>query len=159
VPEFKEQVRVLTGELCEYNFAADKQTQQDIERLKGLLAHSNPGMTLGQLVKKLCKLGLKEWDPTISVAAPRLKSKAEQSRQTWRKAQCKCTNCNSVYALQEDHEHPKAKGGSDDPENKRLLCRNCNQRSAIEHFGIKKMHNFLNKTLQPVKSAADMRIT
>jgi hypothetical protein len=143
VPEFRERVRLLTDELCEYNFKADKETQEDIERLKGLLAHSHPGISLGDLVKKLCKLGLKEWDPTLKIAAPRPNSKAEQSRQTWRKAQNKCTNCGSFYAMQEDHQIPKAKGGDDSPENMRLLCRNCNQRAAIEHFGIKKMQLYL----------------
>lgn len=222
VPEFRERVRVLTDELCEYNFAADSETQQDIERLKGLLAHSHPSMSVGQLVKKLCKLGLREWDPAMKtdrrkkyigsessiatpqseskIAAPRLESgiaapqlepkiaaprsepmtssnmtletqddseqarnsqslskarqtsrdesstKAEQSRQTWRNARSQCTNCGSCYALQEDHKYPKAKGGNDSPENKRLLCRTCNQRAAIEHFGIKIMDPYLNKT-------------
>lgn len=145
VPEFREQVRVLTDELSEYTFAADLETQQDIERLKGLLAHSQPGMTTGQLVKKLCKLGLEHWDPTLKIALPRLKSKAEESRQTWRRAQCKCINCRTYYALQEDHFIPKAKGGGDEPDNKRLLCRNCNQRSAIEQLGMKKMDPYINK--------------
>jgi hypothetical protein len=170
VPEFREQVRALTDEFSEYNFKADKETQEDLERLKGLLAHSHPGMSLSELIKKLSKLGLREWDPTLKIAsprpnpktaaprpnpkaaaprsnpktaAPRPNSKAEQSRQTWRKAQNKCTHCRSFYALQEDHQIPKAKGGDDSAENMRLLCRNCNQRAAIEHFGIKKMQMFL----------------
>jgi hypothetical protein len=158
IPEFREQVRALTDEFCEYNFKADKETQEDIERLKGLLAHSHPGTSLRDLVKKLCKLGLKEFDPTLKIAAPRLNSKtdstrpnskAEQSRQTWRKANNKCTNCGSYYAMQEDHQIPKAKGGDNSPENMRLLCRNCNQRAAIEHFGIKKMQMFLKSPEVP----------
>jgi hypothetical protein len=143
VPAFREQIRVLNEELSEYSFAADQETQLDIERLKGLLAHSDPGMTLGGLIKKLCKLGLKEWDPTLKTAAPRLNSNSEKSRQIWRNAKSKCTHCGSYFALEEDHKIPKAKGGDDSLENMRLLCRNCNQRAAIEHFGQKKMETFV----------------
>ena len=181
VPQFKEQVRALTGKFCEYNFKADKQTQEDLERLKGLLAHSHPGISLSELIKMLCQVGLKQWDPTqksatsktatlrttISktahikngsiktaatqpkTASPRSPSKAEVSRQTWRKAQKRCTNCQSYYALEVDHRYPKAKGGGDSPENMRLLCRNCNQRAAIEHFGIKKMQMYLKSPEVP----------
>jgi 5-methylcytosine-specific restriction endonuclease McrA len=54
-----------------------------------------------------------------------------------------CEKCGSTYALEWDHIVPKAKGGSDDPSNLRRLCRSCNQRAAIEHFGLQKMHPYL----------------
>ena len=50
-----------------------------------------------------------------------------------------CENCGSTYALEWDHIVPKAKGGSDDLSNLRRLCRSCNQRAAIVHFGLDKM--------------------
>jgi hypothetical protein len=39
----------------------------------------------------------------------------------------------------EDHLWPKAKGGQYSLENLRLLCRSCNQRAAIKHYGVDKM--------------------
>lgn len=44
----------------------------------------------------------------------------------------RCFICGSITNLQFDHREPKALGGSNDPENIRLLCFNCNQRSRIE---------------------------
>jgi 5-methylcytosine-specific restriction endonuclease McrA len=55
----------------------------------------------------------------------------------------KCSGCGSHYALQIDHIVPRALGGSDSPSNLRLLCRSCNQRSAIRHFGVAKMSHYL----------------
>ncbi len=211
-PVVKETVRAISEDLFEYNFAASQQTQGRIERLKGLLAHSNPGISLGELIEKLCELGLEEWDPGRrsgeggrarswqerrpagkgGVAAPRPEvkknteishqplsqisqslsqaeisdrslsqaenpdrslsqvensdrslSRAEISRQVWRRAQSQCERCGSYYALQEDHRFPRAMGGPSTAKNMRLLCRFCNQRAAIEVFGLKKMEPYL----------------
>jgi hypothetical protein len=56
----------------------------------------------------------------------------------------RCVKCGSVHALQVDHILPRALGGSDDPDNLRLLCRSCNQRAAIEDFGLRHMLRFLD---------------
>lgn len=61
----------------------------------------------------------------------------------WMRADNKCEKCGSQHALQIDHIKPKAKGGSNDPDNLRLLCRNCNQRAAIEEFGADQMELYL----------------
>ena len=78
-----------------------------------------------------------------SEAASPLISKAEIKRQIWKRDENKCSNCGSTYALEEDHRVPKAKGGEYTLENMRLLCRSCNQRAAIKHYGTKKMEEFL----------------
>lgn len=70
-------------------------------------------------------------------------SRAQMIRQVWLRDRFSCTNCGSKHALQQDHRIPRAKGGADTLENSRLLCRNCNQRAAIEEFGLKKMSAFL----------------
>lgn len=64
-------------------------------------------------------------------------------REVWRKAHSQCENCGSTYALETDHRIPLASGGSDEAENLRVLCRSCNQRAAIEKFGLSKMQTFL----------------
>jgi hypothetical protein len=69
--------------------------------------------------------------------------KAETRRQVWRRDQGKCINCGSNYALEIDHILPKALGGPWTEENLRLLCRSCNQKAAIKHFGQSKMDRHL----------------
>ncbi|PWU16697.1 MAG: HNH endonuclease, partial [Bdellovibrio sp.] len=65
-------------------------------------------------------------------------------RAIWQRAGSKCEKCGSQFALQIDHCRPWALGGDHQFENLRLLCRNCNQRAAIETFGSQKMNDFLN---------------
>ncbi|MBX3022996.1 MAG: HNH endonuclease [Bdellovibrionales bacterium] len=66
-------------------------------------------------------------------------SKAQTKRNIWSRDNHQCTNCGSTYAIQEDHHFPKAAGGEYTEANMRLLCRNCNQRAAIEFYGMPKM--------------------
>jgi len=40
----------------------------------------------------------------------------------------KCALCDSQETLQFDHIYPKSKGGNDEPENLRILCRACNSK-------------------------------
>ena len=166
----KDSVRTLTAVLSEIRFTASDELLQKIEKLKGLRAHVNPGASLAELFEDLCNLGLKQWDPAAknssivcrtkslsSPAAPRVRprqndrvkkisiSQAAIRRQVWLKAKSKCQNCDSTYALEIDHILPRARGGDSSAENLRLLCRGCNQRAAIEAFGIQKMENYLEK--------------
>ncbi|NUM88013.1 MAG: HNH endonuclease, partial [Bdellovibrionales bacterium] len=60
-------------------------------------------------------------------------------RLIWQKAQNRCENCYSTYALEIDHRIPRAHGGKTHAPNLRLLCRACNQRAAIRVFGLRKM--------------------
>jgi len=101
-------------------------------------------LSLDELLQKLVALGLKEYQRVKPVAAPRLDSKAQTKRVMWERDQRRCTNCGSYFAVQEDHKHPKAWGGQYSLNNMRLLCRSCNQRAAIKHFGAKKMDQHLN---------------
>lgn len=64
----------------------------------------------------------------------------------WARDKAKCSNCGSQYAIELDHIKPLAQNGPSTAENLRLLCRACNQRSAIEVFGIKKMMNYQRNT-------------
>ncbi|NUM89045.1 MAG: HNH endonuclease [Bdellovibrionales bacterium] len=81
--------------------------------------------------------------PANPPAAPRVN--ATLQRRIWQKARGKCENCHSTYALEIDHRIPRAHGGSNTPANLRLLCRHCNQRAAIQVFGVKKMEKHLEK--------------
>jgi hypothetical protein len=212
-----DQFKLVTENQIEVRFMAREQFQVKTQRLKGFLAHSHPGLSLGELYEKLCDLGLEHWDPArlpkksktkprsqqtenklekteAQVAEPRLKkekagkedrglkkaeeiikaseaftarkescvredqqafsaredgcikeqkSKAQIRREVFQRAASKCENCGSQYALEIDHIHPQALGGSSEPENLRLLCRHCNQRAAIDAFGQQKMNFYL----------------
>ena len=77
---------------------------------------------------------------------PQPASQAEIRRQVWRRDEGRCSNCGSTFALEVDHVLPRAAGGPSTLENTRLLCRGCNQRAAIEYFGLSKMTGHLEKS-------------
>lgn len=124
------------------------------EAVKAKLAHCN--LSEGEILERLCDLFL---PPTPAPRAPRPapprsfatspRPKASLSRpnrrELFQKAQQKCTNCNSTYALEIDHRIPKSLGGSNHSSNLRVLCRSCNQRAAIQLLGIGKMQKYLEK--------------
>ncbi len=150
------------------------EVQEKLKRLRGLLAHSEPDISMLELINKLCDLGIKQWDPAekktrkrmpaekksevaVSFAAPRVVLlsnqrtkkqrqyiKAQNRRLVWKRAQSQCENCESHFALQIEHINPKALGGSDELSNLKLLCRSCNQRTAIEVYGSQKMQKYLS---------------
>jgi hypothetical protein len=144
-----DRVNPISESRVEMRFTASADLQQKIECLKGWLAHKHPRLSLGELFEKLCDLGLSEWSPT-KTAAPRKRriinkaSQTEVIRHTFQGAENKCENCGSSYALEVDHIVPKAKGGASKKENLRILCRSCNQRAAVEEFGIQKMDQYIN---------------
>jgi hypothetical protein len=141
-----DKVRAVAEEKIELRLTANASLQGKIEKLKGLLAHKYPGISLGELLENLCNLGLETWGKEEKIAAPQKSSRTNQAgvrRAIWTKARSQCEHCGSSYALEIDHKNPKAKGGTSTEDNLRLLCRSCNQRAAIEAYGIDKMTPFL----------------
>jgi hypothetical protein len=150
-----DKVKAITEDEVEIRFMSNQSLEKKIEKLKGLLAHENPSLSLSELFHELCDLGIKAWDPGAkNPGAPRKRCatdghkgnniSAADQREVWRRANSQCELCGSEYALEIDHVQPKALGGSNDLENLRLLCRCCNQRSAIQTFGAEKMGEFLD---------------
>jgi hypothetical protein len=148
--KFKEVIKMVGADTFEVTFRTNEATVKTLEELRGMLAHSHPGISLEELIQKLAELGREEFQRVKPVAAPRPISKAAISkaaiskaairRQIWQRDENKCTGCGSTFALEEDHKLPKAKGGPYSLENMRLLCRSCNQRAAVKHFGVEKMN-------------------
>lgn len=133
-PEFKPKAAL------NFDSIDDEALREKLLRVKGKLAHSHPNLNLNDLLHMLCDKELELKLP----AAPQVNSKAEIRREIWRRDQGKCTNCSSTYAVQEEHIIPKAAGGAYTLENMKLLCRKCNQRSAIEFYGQHKMDPHLD---------------
>jgi 5-methylcytosine-specific restriction endonuclease McrA len=138
----------------------DEALRQKLLQVKGRFAHSNPNMTLTELLHRLCdqELEKKIKSPAAKTiqcqsapSAQKVKptSQAEIHRQIWRRDQARCSKCGSTHALERDHITPKSAGGADTSANQRLLCRNCNQRAAIEYFGMGKMGQFLKSPVIP----------
>lgn len=63
-----EKVRPVTADLSEMKVYVNEEVLHDLERLKGLLAHSHPNMTTAELVGYLAKLALKKLDPGLQEA-------------------------------------------------------------------------------------------
>src|SRR6185503_14375119 len=143
-------------------------TLEEMERLRGLLSHKHPDLSLGELVALVTKMALEKLDPARErrrkpematarsadsqgntqapklVPAPELTKPsryivAQTRRDVWKKAHGKCENCGGLYRLQIDHVQPHALGGSNRIENLRLLCFHCNQREADLKLGREKM--------------------
>ncbi len=55
--------KTISNEHVEFNFTGSEALQTKINKLKNLLAHSNPHISMAELINKLCDLGLEKWDP------------------------------------------------------------------------------------------------
>lgn len=162
-----ERERVIAEEMVEINFVARSQLKDKLHKLKDLLAHRSPHLSTAELIEKLCDLGLEKWGKGFDFfksineegkqnqnnnhqsdfdleSAQKQQSWESLKKTIWKRDKGQCRNCGSSYALEVDHILPKAKGGTDHINNLRLLCRSCNQRAAIQHFGINKMQRHLN---------------
>lgn len=164
---FADRIRTVSANDIELKFVANANLREKLEIVKGLLAHSQPDVSLGAMMERLCDIAICHLDPAKKIKpkarektkpesppAPDIKQRTNNSREhlpvqlrreIWRNANSKCQNCGSVHALQVDHIRPVAQGGSNEPANLRLLCRSCNQRAGINRLGIETMDRFIDK--------------
>lgn len=106
---------------------------------------------------RLRKATLAQTDSSDATAAPgpdadtRVPIPAGLRREVWTRDLGRCTyvspetgrRCESTHALEVDHERPVALGGTNAPENLRLLCRTHNQLAAVESLGRDRMTPFV----------------
>ncbi len=64
----EEKLRPITPTHTEIKFVADEAMLGDIEKLKALLSHAHPSMSLTKLMRMLLDLGLKKYDPQRQVS-------------------------------------------------------------------------------------------
>lgn len=117
----------------------DDALREKAKRVLGKYAHSK--LSLEAVLHKLfdreleVEARVKQSVKSPVTPAPELKKPSLHGIRKQLMRRGECSNCGSTYALQIDHIWPRAKGGTDHPSNLRVLCRACNQRSAIKHFG------------------------
>lgn len=152
----KESAKLVAEDTIEFRFTGSTNLDEMLKELKQRLAHTHPHISTGELMEMLVAKELhnlkedkisRRRENVAKIATvndeTRPQSKADVIRQVWRRDNHECVKCKSAYALEVDHIIPKGKGGLDTLENLRLLCRNCNQRHAIEHYGQRKMNPYL----------------
>jgi hypothetical protein len=145
----KETEKLLGNGRVDFRCELQETTLAKLKKLKSKHAHKK--FTTDELINFLCDQALEE---KPAPRRPKEDSKAETLRRVWNRDMHKCTNCGSDHALQVDHVIPRAKGGQDTLENLRLLCRNCNQRAAIELLGQDKMDAYINRKIRCAEGAS-----
>jgi len=102
--------------------------EEILERLCDLLLKSEP-KPAGKIKPNNQPAQGKKPAPPRSSASPTVKNISVQTKRAVRaRAGNKCSNCGSIFALQIDHKLPRALGGTNQPQNLRLLCRACSVR-------------------------------
>jgi ribosomal protein L22 len=152
-----ERVRVVSEELTEVRFVVDQATLAQLEELKALLSHAQPGMSLKDAFKYGLELALakhrvkppkqKSLVPAPVPETPSASIPAQVRREVYHRDGGACTyvdttsgrRCASKYYLELDHIVPRAHGGANTPENLRLRCRTHNRLVAIEVLGHARM--------------------
>jgi hypothetical protein len=158
-------------EFIQYKFRADISLQKKLKRLFDLKLL--PQSALSELLDSVCDIALDKLDPlkkaeriskkmSVSqkspVTFPEQKSCVKNSTQersryipaatrhaVFMRDKGKCTICGSTRAIEIEHIKPFAKGGDSSLQNLNLLCRSCNQRSAIDAYGREKMSQFFSR--------------
>jgi hypothetical protein len=153
-PMPEERVRSVGAYHSELRVVLEDETLNDLEKLKGLLGHSHPGMTTSELIAYLAKLALKKLDPAkeplrrskelVSTSEVTVQHRLPRAlkRQIWRRDRGRCTGCGSTHRLQLDHILPRHEQGPTTAENLRLLCFHCNQRHADRTYGRARMERY-----------------
>ncbi|MGK5084709.1 HNH endonuclease signature motif containing protein [Bdellovibrionota bacterium FG-1] len=160
LPEEKERV-VSAQKDHELRIVISDEGFQNLQRIKGLLAHANPDASYGELIEVMVNETLERLEKKKGIApspkseAPASAAEVKQATQpdlppgyrvylpvalrrevfARAKGQCEYTHqgrrCTSRFALELDHITPLALGGEDSLENARVLCRLCRMRHNV----------------------------
>jgi hypothetical protein len=141
----REAKRVVNASCVRVSLNLSPEAARNLARVRELLSHKFPQGTDGELVAHALEFLLEKTDPLRRTSA------AEAVRvRVHQKAQGGCEYadpatgkvCGSRYQVQVDHIVPRALGGSDQPENLRLLCRQHNLHEAERILGADTMRPY-----------------
>lgn len=138
--EVKEIIRERAGKpKKKIAIEVDEETLLLIQELKSLQPHKTDAVkeALKEAVEKAKQQRFKTFknlNLQLEVKSKVAKKSSIRNiqRELFVKAGHQCQNCHSKHALEIDHIHPKALGGSNHSTNLRILCRNCNQRARMK---------------------------
>lgn len=143
----RESLRRVSSQRFRLSVNLSEKGKKNLDQIKGL--HRNRGKETSQILEEALELYLQQNSPQFSKARTRKTKHKSLTKalkaQVWSRAQGKCQypRCGSTHLLEVEHIHPRAKGGSNNPENLALFCRTHNTLSAIEAYGLKQMELFL----------------
>lgn len=154
----KEHERLISENLVEIRFVADKELLDKLERIRELTPHRSSDRSYLDLFKYLADSVLKKIDPETRKplspeepkdpdsdqpeSAPRW-IPASVKRYVWDRDGGRCTyqdpesgrRCDTRFGIEIDHILPIALGGRSNARNLRLLCRTHNRLAAIQALG------------------------
>ncbi len=151
-----DRIKPLTDDLSEVSFVASQELLDQLDEIKGLLAHSHPGIKMSGLIKILADEYRKRHHPEVKTKSST--KPVDSPTATWvpgrvpsqpmiraliRRDGYKCSYvdpksgkaCDSKFALQIDHRVPWATGGKTVLSNLRYLCRGHHARVSFLQFG------------------------
>ena len=167
--------RVITENRTMISFVAGSGLLEKIHRVRDLsVSRLKKSASYPELVDFMSDVTLDEIDPlrkpvrekkpdksVALIAPPQPINSVRQSRSIpeslrrhiWHEYGGKCAfvdqetgrRCNSTFGLEIEHCEPYAVGGTNTPENLRLLCKHHNQWQAIQTYGLTKMEPHLKK--------------
>jgi hypothetical protein len=158
-PERPEKVRTLNEDKTELRVTLTRETLEELDKIRDLIAHAQPGASYTEVIAYLAKLGVKKLDPAAekrsrtSPPGETVSIPASVRREVWRRdgGVCKYVApetgriCGTRALLQPDHIVPRAKGGSHQASNLILKCRRHNLLAAIDEFGWDKIRPHLHQ--------------
>ncbi len=159
---YQERHRIINADQIRYQLNLPNIAKHNISRAKEVLSHKFPNATDADIITYALEFLIERIDPlaspvtsaaevTLGVCAIKNKKSQKSTRlEVIRQAEGKCSfkdprtgrTCGSSYQLEIDHIRPKALGGSDDPSNLRVLCRQHNLLAAERSFGKSHMHQY-----------------
>jgi hypothetical protein len=160
-----EQMKERSPDRFAVTFTADRELHDKIERLKALMAHTNPTGDIAIVVSRAVDVLLEkiERERLGKTARPRACRESadpgyisnETKRIVIARDGYRCSfvgengeRCTECKFLQFDHRVPRAWGGTGDPTNVRILCRAHNKLVAERAFGREHIERKINQRQQ-----------
>lgn len=159
----------------EIRFVASDELTQAMEKIRGLLAHKNPNMSINELFLEMAHISLDQLikEKTKALAKPQENTQQlplptsavtvaniagrhiprSVQREVYARDGMRCSyvdpvsrlSCDSTFGLELDHIHPFALGGKATADNIHVLCKIHNQLHAIQCFGPAVAHHYNQK--------------